>query len=633
MVLMSHRSGTGATRAVLGAPRSTRVGRRSLVALAGLIGAFVLVGGLGGVSTSVAAAADPSYAWATQGGGTGNGAHGVSALADGSSIITGKFTGTSTFGATTLISAGLDDVFTAKLNADGSYAWATQGGGTGTDGAHGVSALPDGSSIITGYFSGTASFGSTTLTSAGLDDVFTAKLNADGSYAWATRAGGAGVDIANAVSALADGSSIITGSFGACPSSGSPIPCGTATFGDTTLTSAAPVDIFTAKLNADGTYAWATKGGIGIPTTYGSGQGLGVSALADGSSIITGSFSGSATFGDTPPLVHLSAHTFTAKLNADGTYAWVIDSQGPAPLGQEVAMAVSALADGSSIITGLFLGTTATFGSTTLTNTNTNGSSDTFTAKVNADGTYAWATKAGGSGSDYARGVSALPDGSSIITGIFSDTATFGATTLTSAGGYDAFTAKVNADGTYAWAIRGGGSGSDYASGVSALSDGSSIITGQFSGTATFGTTAPLTSAGEYLAFTARIVADAHVSASSAVTPTAPVNTFTMKILKHSAQSITTQLNLSGPGKVVLVGTTPQKAATMIVCRARKTVAKAGKVTIICRLTAKARAARKTQSLKVRLVATFTPTGGTAKRVSRTLVLKETQYRPEPVTG
>ncbi len=633
MVLMSYRSGTGATRAVLGAPRSTRVGRRSLVALAGLIGAFVLVGGLGGVSTSVAAAADPSYAWATQGGGTGNGALDVSALADGSSIITGYFSGTSTFGATTLISAGLDDVFTAKLNADGSYAWATQGGGTGTDAAYGVSALPDGSSIITGYFDGAATFGSTPLISdAGSRDTFTAKLNADGSYAWATRGGGAGVDIANAVSALADGSSIITGSFGACPSSGSPDPCGTATFGDTTLTSAAPVDIFTAKLNADGTYAWATKGGIGIPTTYGSGGGYAVSALADGSSIITGGFSGSATFGGTPPLEHLSVHAFTAKLNADGTYAWVIDSQGPAPLGQEVAMAVSALADGSSIITGLFLGTTATFGSTTLTNTNTNGSSDTFTAKVNADGTYAWATKAGGSGSDYARGVSALPDGSSIITGIFSDTATFGATTLTSAGGYDAFTAKVNADGTYAWAIRGGGSGSDYASGVSALSDGSSIITGWFSGTATFGTTAPLTSAGEYLAFTARIVADAHVSASSAVTQTAPVNTFTMKILKYSAQSITTQLNLPGPGKVVLAGTT-KKAGTMIVCRARKTVAKAGKVTIICRLTAKARAARKTQSLKVRLVATFTPTGGTAKRVSRTLVLKETQYRPEPVTG
>ena len=59
--------------------------------------------------------------------------------------------------------------------------WATQAGGTGSDVGNGVSALPDGSSIVTGYFNGIATFGSTTLTSsAGYDDVFTAKMNADG---------------------------------------------------------------------------------------------------------------------------------------------------------------------------------------------------------------------------------------------------------------------------------------------------------------------------------------------------------------------------------------------------------------------------------------------------------------------
>ncbi len=110
-----------------------------------------------------------------------------------------------------------------------------------------------------------------------------------------------------------------------------------------------------------------------------------------------------------------------------------------------------------------------------------------------------------------------------------------------------------------------------------------------------------------------------------ALTPTAPVNTFTMKILKIWHQKITTRLNLPGPGKVVQVGTTRQKARTVTVCTARKTVATAGKVTITCRLSAKARAARKTHSLKVRLVTTFTPTGGTAKSISKTLVLKKTR--------
>ncbi len=627
-------------------------------------------------------------------GGTGDDyASGVSALPDGSSIITGYFDGTATFGTTSLTSAGAYDTFTAKVNADGTYAWATKGGGTSSDGASGVSALPDGSSIITGSFRGTASFGATPLTSVRFVDTFTAKVNADGTYAWVIRGGGTGYDVARSVSALADGSSIITGYFD-----------GTATFGTTTLTSSAGLyDTFTAKVNADGTYAWAIRGG-GTRDDYARG----VSVLADGSSIITGSFRGTATFGSTTLTSAGSADTFTAKVNADGTYAWATRGGGTTSDGDDYASAsgVSALPDGSSIITGSFRGT-AIFGATTLTGW----TGDTFTAKVNADGTYAWASKAGGTSSDSASGVSALADGSSIITGYIHGTATFGAITLTSNGLDDIFTAKLNADGMYVWAIWGGGRMSDeeYASGVSALADGSSIITGSFYRIATFGTTTLESSGASVDTFTARIVpgaphAPTGVSASSgiraatitwnavtgglvssytataspsgasctavaptatctitnltagtsytatvtatnpqgtspasqasnAVTPKAPKNIFKMKILKSSARFIKIQLNLPGPGNVVQVGTTrrstprassemAKKAGTMIVCRARKTVAKAGKLTIICRLTAEARAARKKHALKVRLVTTFTPTGGAAKSVSRTLVLK-----------
>ena len=101
--------------------------------------------------------------WATQAGGTGNDAgYGVSVLADGSSIVTGEFYGTATFGNTTLTSAGSYDVFVAKLDASGDYEWATQAGGTDKDRGLGVSVLADGSSIVTGDFFGTATFGSTT---------------------------------------------------------------------------------------------------------------------------------------------------------------------------------------------------------------------------------------------------------------------------------------------------------------------------------------------------------------------------------------------------------------------------------------------------------------------------------------
>ncbi len=173
--------------------------------------------------------------------------------------------------------------------------------------------------------------------------------------------------------------------------------------------------------------------------------------------------------------------------------------------GEDIASGVSARANGSSIITGLFRGT-AIFGTTTLTSA---GSNDAFMAKVKANGTYAWAIRVGGSGAAGASGVSALANGSSIITGSFKGIATFGTTTLTSSGGsVDTFTAKINANGTYAWATRGGGTGNEYAFGVSARANGSSIIIGSFTGTAIFGSTPPLTSSGgSDDTFTARIVA------------------------------------------------------------------------------------------------------------------------------
>ncbi len=468
-VASSDRKGT---HAVPGAYRATRVGRCSLVALAGLIGAVTLVCGLGAVSTSVAAAA-------------GDYAYGVSARANGSSIITGSFNGTATFGTTSLTSAGSADTFTAKVNANGSFVWATRGGGTGNDSALGVSARANGSSIITGYFSGTATFGATTLTSsAGSTDTFTAKVNANGSFAWATKGGGTGTDSASGVSALANGSSIITGAFR-----------GTATFGSTTLTSAGSYDTFTAKVNANGSFVWATRGG-----GTGNDVARGVSARANGWSIITGVFSGTATFGSTTLTSAGSVDTFTAKVNANGSFAWATrGGRSHFDSGQ----GVSARANGSSIITGSFNGT-ATFGATTLTSA---GSDDTFTAKLNANGTYAWATRGGGTSADAAFGVSALANGSSIITGYFSGTATFGTTTLTSTGSRDTFTAKVNADGTYAWATRGGGTDGDVARGVSARANGWSIITGAFRGTATFGSTT-LTSTGSDDTFTAKVNAN-----------------------------------------------------------------------------------------------------------------------------
>jgi putative cell wall-binding protein len=423
--------------------------------------------------------------WAISGGGNGrDGVFGISRFADGSAIVTGQFAGTATFGATTLISAGFLDVFVAKIGADGTWVWATSVGGTDTDLGRGVSVLADGSAIVTGRFGATATFGATTLITAGLSDVFVAKIDADGTWMWATSAFGAVSEISEGMSVLADGSAIITGYFS-----------GAATFGATTLISAGLSDVFVAKIDAGGTWVWAKSAG-----GTSSDVGWGVSALADGSAIITGYFSGAATFGATTLISVDRGDVFVAKVGADGAWMWATSAFGA---DGDSGYGVSVLADGSAIVTGQFQ-VTLTFGATMLISA---GSSDVFVAKVDAGGAWVWATSAGGTESDSGNAVSVLADGSAIVTGHFSGTATFGATTLISAGGADVLVAKIAADGTRVWATSAGGTGNDFGRGVSVLADGSTIVIGSFEGAATFGATTLISAGGEDL-FIAKIAAD-----------------------------------------------------------------------------------------------------------------------------
>jgi len=425
-----------------------------------------------------------SFDWATKAGGTSiDVATGVSVLADGSAIVTGYFAGTAKFsGLPDLVSAGKEDVFVAKIGAGGVWLWATRAGGTGFDAGNGVSVLADGSAIVTGYFSGTAKFGGLAdLVSAGGDEVFVAKIRADGVWQWATRAGGTGSAAGYGVSVLADGSAIVTGTFK-----------GTASFAPSSLVSAGSEDVFVAKIDAGGVWLWATRaGGSELD------GGLGVSVLADGSAIVTGRFSGTASFTTTPTTNLESAGSnnndvFVAKIGAGGVWLWATQAGG---IGSDAGSGVSVSADGSAIVTGLFSDTAKFSGLPDLVSA---GSNDVFVAKIGAGGVWSWATRAGDTGFDMGSGVSVLADGSAIVTGLFSDTASFAATKLVSAGSEDVFVAKIDAGGVWLWATRAGGTGSDGGSGVSVLADGSAIVTGYFSGTATIGARPDLVSAGEY---------------------------------------------------------------------------------------------------------------------------------------
>jgi hypothetical protein len=174
-------------------------------------------------------------------------------LSDGSSIITGLFNNTVTFGLgesneTSLTADGEYDVFIARYDINGSLVWAKrEGGEQGPDMGFAVHAANDESFYVTGSFHGFATFGpgeenEVILDAAGPLDIFIAKHSAsDGSLDWAKRAGGVGPDEGRAVFAYPPNSLFVTGRY-----SDSAV-FAEGEVNETTITSDSSVEIFIAK--------------------------------------------------------------------------------------------------------------------------------------------------------------------------------------------------------------------------------------------------------------------------------------------------------------------------------------------------------------------------------------------------
>jgi hypothetical protein len=167
-------------------------------------------------------------------------------------------------------------------------------------------------------------------------------------------------------------------------------------------------------------------------------------------------------------------------------------------VGQDELFSVAVDASGNIYITGMYTGSTITFGSFTLTNL---GSSDMFLVKYDPNGNVLWAKSAGslglyadGSiGSHWDRGMSVTVDtsGNAYVTGTFSGyTITFGSFTLTKSTFYDAvFIVKYDNSGNVIWAKSAGGKDfTDWVRSITTDASGNIYVAGYFSSSAiTFG--------------------------------------------------------------------------------------------------------------------------------------------------
>ena len=424
----------------------------------------------------------PQWQWAVKAGGMGwNEGHSIAIDSQGNQYVTGHFQGTATFGSYTLTASGRTDVFVAKLDPSGDWLWAVKAGGTRDEIGRGIILDDAGNSWVTGYFTGTATFGSQTLTSSGRTDVFVARLDPSGNWLWAVKAGGTEFDKGHDIAVDNAGNAWVTGYF-----------TGTATFGNQTLTSSGEEDIFVARLGPSGNWLWTFQAG-------GTGWDEGYSIVLDeaGDAWLTGYFSNTATFGCQTLTSSGRTDIFVAKLNPSGNWLWAVQAGG---IDYEFAYSIALDKAGNAWVTGYF-GGTIYFDSIYLM---FNGGADVFVARLDPSGKWLWAVNAGGT--SYECGYSIALDGAcnAWVTGYFMDTATFGNQTLNSEGMEDIFIARLDPSGNWLWAVQAGGTDIDYVYDIAVDDSGNAWVTGYFYETATFGIHT-LTASGESDIFVAKL--------------------------------------------------------------------------------------------------------------------------------
>ena len=216
-----------------------------------------------------------------------------------------------------------------------------------------------------------------------------------------------------------------------------------------------------------------------------------------GSSYITGHFQDIATFGPYSLTSYGDADIFVAKMDADGNWLWVIQGGGNYT---DVGFGITIDDVGNSYVTGRF-DESASFGPYSLTS---NGLSDIFVAKIDADGNWLWVIQGGGADVDIGYKLTIDGAGNSYVTGYFKDTATFGSYSLTSSGDYDIFVAKMDANGNWQWVTQAGGTNIDVVNDIAIDNVGNNYVTGYFTNSTTFGSYF-LTSSGINDIFVAKI--------------------------------------------------------------------------------------------------------------------------------
>ena len=295
-----------------------------------------------------------------------------------------------------------------------------------------------------------------------------------------------------------------------------------------TLVSVGAEDLLLARLDEMGDTRYSMRFGDANPQ-------FGHAVAIDGNDevLVAGEFSGNVDFGG--PLQESAGgrDCYLAKLDAAGAPIWINVLGG---IGYQAGVSVATDSEGNVLIAGRFTGTVS-WGQETLESA---GSYDLFVAKLDPDGNFLWSRRFGDGYEQRSSGVAVDAMGNVFLLGEFAGTLDFGGELqLESAGDYDIFVAKLDADGNPIWAKRFGDAGPQAARSLAVDGAGSVVIAGELTGTVDFGD-GPRTASEGVAVFAAKLDA-----AGSPVWS---------KVFGESGSSSLKKIAVDGAGNVLLAG-------------------------------------------------------------------------------
>lgn len=390
--------------------------------------------------------AEGNFLWVkTFGGDRAEGGYAISVDEAENVYITGYYTGTINFDPPStqyeFSEPGNGNMFVLKLDTNGNTLWARSIGGPKGETGYSIAIDNSGNIYTTGWFNETVDFdpGVETffLTSSGKTDVYVQKLDNNGNFIWAKSFGGIDSDYGYSVRIDNYGNVFTTGNF-----------LQTVDFnpgdGVFNVTCTGQDDSFVQKLDTNGNFLW-------VKVMEGSEGVYALSMDVDdlGNVVTTGAFRDVADFN---PGTDVENHTskglndiFIQKLNAEGQHIW---TKSLGSNGRDVGIYVHCDRSGNIYTTGALSETVDFDPSTAVANLTSNGQSDIFIQKMDAEGNFLWAHSFGSINGDDGYSVVSDEKGNILLLATFQETVDFkvgtSSTSLTSNGSYDVVVMKLN---------------------------------------------------------------------------------------------------------------------------------------------------------------------------------------------